>query len=374
MDASFEAKKISTSTKLLSLFKLCDKNSDGLLDRSEFDLIVKALQAISPNSFEDCHADAVLSAFDKNGDGYIDYNEFIQWVMEDPIDEAAKPATVGLMKSAHMFLQPIEEARMERECFFELRKDENSVVIQDMGFSSLSDPHLLVVSMGSSSTQAYDCTGFAASASLGTSVFNEEALERLERALAQSGQTYTHVLMINSIGYSMTDLDPCLLDLEKLVERLDSKAKSGVKGADITKKSAHWMLATLRSVAPKAKIQVHNRAKDPTTKRSKFPQLLNDFSEALAAGRCIGSDITYDAIVDWGGKSYKVFVNSKRIGTEVMDANSRLCVGGQVDRKQLKEAIGEIESFVLNQVPSAKRILIAQTGKARELALKEQSS
>eukprot|EP00971_Amphidinium_carterae_P190448 3779713-Amphidinium_carterae.1 len=40
-----------------------------------------------------------------------------------------------------------------------------------------------------------------------------------------------------------------------------------------------------REVAlPVASVHVLNRAKDPVTKRHKYPQVINDFSEALAHG------------------------------------------------------------------------------------------
>jgi len=78
-----------------------------------------------------------------------------------------------------------------------------------------------------------------------------------------------------------------------------------------------------------------------------------------------------DAVVDWGGSSFKVYVNGKRIGTELMDANALLCEGGRLNRSRAKEAIREIKLFVLRLLPDAGRIFIAQTGKAREIAVRD---
>ena len=56
-----------------------------------------------------------------------------------------------------------------------------------------------------------------------------------------------------------------------------------------------------------------------------------------------------------------------------MDANGFLCEGGLLQWERLREAIGEIEASVqalLRQQGSEQRkVLIAQTGQARELAL-----
>lgn len=80
-------------------------------------------------------------------------------------------------------------------------------------------------------------------------------------------------------------------------------------------------------------------------------------------------------IVDWGGSSYKVFLDGKRIGTELMDANAFLCEGGQLHRERLPDAIKEIEASVCallrREGSEHTKVLIAQTGQARELALEE---
>lgn len=59
-------------------FDFFDKNSDGIISRSEFIELVDVLfeeRALGESS-------AILRAFDVNGDGMIDYSEFASLVRE----------------------------------------------------------------------------------------------------------------------------------------------------------------------------------------------------------------------------------------------------------------------------------------------------
>ena len=77
--------------------------------------------------------------------------------------------------------------------------------------------------------------------------------------------------------------------------------------------------------------------------------------------------------MDWGGASFKVFLKGQKIGSERMDANELLCSSGKLDNKRLQELIQQIEAKVTKlleeqeDVPAACKVLIAQTGRAREL-------
>merc|ERR1711974_466162 len=87
----------------------------------------------------------------------------------------------------------------------------------------------------------------------------------------------------------------------------------------------------------------------------------------------------HDVVVDWGGNSFKVFIGGTRVCTEVLDANSTLCNNGVLQWDKLETLINIIEKRVLalgrSKLPGNRRntILIAQTGKARELALQDQT-
>jgi len=356
---------------ILEVFRLADKNGDGMIDRVEFSILMTKLQRLTSRNLDIAYIDKVLAAFDANGDGCIDYAEFVAWAMRDL---RAPPAVqTGGLLTTHTFLTPREEARMERETLWNIRAVDNARVLRDACLERLDDPSLLVLSVGSSSTQAYDARGVALSFPVGTNCFNAAALSRFEPEIAAAcpaGAKYERVLLINSIGYFLTASDPCLVDLAYLVAQLSTRQEVA---ADCVNATAQGLFDVLRSAFPRASLQVYNRAKDPETKRHKYPQIRNDFCESLALGRGFDniSGVNYDVIVDWGGKSFKVFFRGARVGTEVMDANSFLCEEGHLYRDRVKKAVRAIEASVLRIVPAAKSILIAQTGRAREVALAE---
>ena len=126
--------------------------------------------------------------------------------------------------------------------------------------------------------------------------------------------------------------------------------------------------ASLERALPKAEKKVLSRHKG--IKGYQCAQLINDFSVALAEGAL--AEHAADVIVDWGGASFKVFLKGRRIGSERMDANELLCSSGELDKKRLQELIQQIETKVnklLEQepLPTDCKVLIAQTGRAREL-------
>jgi len=337
--------------QLKGCFEVLDSNKDGTLSPEEMRPLLDALAV--PDDF----AELVMKAFDTDGNGNIDYREFVSWIMAEP-DVAAGTDDLNAL---HFFVQPDQEANMEKETLWNLRRVENDQCLCNCGFPKLSDPGLLVLSVGSSSTQVYDSSRLSASFPLGTQTFTEAALQKLLVAVTEPpAGTYTHVLLVNSIGYCLSHTDPEVVDLAELAARMDSQQGSVpdlVRGFN-----------SLTTVLKDARICVHNRAKDPTTKKYKFPQLVNDFSVALAAGR-LRPDEKFDAVVDWGGASYKIFVGGKRVSSEVFDANRWLCAGSTLDWARHVDALSRIKRHVLSVVPSARTILVAQTGKPRELAL-----
>jgi len=340
-----------------------DSNGDGYIDKDELYFLLDRVGTFKKAKWSNLHEtlDKLLAGLDTNSDGFVDIQEFIDWVLLD----TRASGTSQSLQVKHVFLSAEDEARMERIALFELESKENNDILVRAGLGELTDPKRLLLSVGSSSTQAYDAKGLTLSVPTGTKVANAGALQELISAIQRAGRTYEQILLINSIGYFVEPTDPALVALDELARR-DPDGP------------AHRFNEALVKAFPKASMRIYNRAKDPGTKRYKFPQLSNDFSLSLtkACGLPMGVlDFHPDIIVDWGGSSYKVFIDGKRIGTEVMDANSFLCEGGILHRERIPQAIKEIECSVMALLEMEgldtfmKKVLIAQTGKARELAL-----
>ncbi|CAE7298547.1 unnamed protein product, partial [Symbiodinium sp. KB8] len=264
--------------------------------------------------------------------------------------------TATQLSFQHIFLSPEEEAALERRTLFQAKKDHNEKALLEYGLScGLSSGRLLILSVGSSSTQAYDASGLSFSVHAGTKVCSREALLELEQKLRAEGQDYECVLLINSIGFAVKPEITQLVDLKDLEE---SPELPGVPA----------LRASLERALPKAEKKVLSRHKG--IKGYQCAQLINDFSVALAEGAL--AEHAADVIVDWGGASFKVFLKGRRIGSERMDANELLCSSGELDKKRLQELIQQIETKVnklLEQepLPTDCKVLIAQTGRAREL-------
>lgn len=354
---------------VLELFQKYDANSDGYISKDELGSLLAVLDKAGSLEFDGI--DSMLKALDRNGDGLVDIEEFVDWVMHAGVAEKIEETEDQLsrLRHAHAFLTPQDEADMERCTLWHLRADENSSILAESGLCSLNDPSLLMMSVGSSSTQCYDTQGFAMSVPVGNNIGDPQGYRTLTDALINRGVNYSQVILMNSIGYSLTTDDPRLLDLSELSTRAAAEGKATISD----------LYAALHEALPSAKLQVYNRSKDPTTKRYKHPQLVNDWSQALVSEHgqsfctkaCGGECPALDAIVDWGGGSYKVYAGGKRLGTELMEANGKLCEGGVLRKERFPEAIRGIKLFVLKLLPEAQYVMIAQTGHARELAMRE---
>ncbi|CAE7772716.1 SYRV3 [Symbiodinium sp. CCMP2456] len=351
---------------LHQVLRRVDSNGDGYIDKDELYYVLDRVGTFKKAKWSNLHEtlDRLLAGLDTNGDGFVDVDEFLDWVLLDKTEVSS----LHTLQTRHIFLSAEDEARMERIALFDLECQENNGILAQAGLCELTDPKLLLLSVGSSSTQAYDAAGLSVSVPTGTKVVNGQALQDLISGIKQPALAYQEIVLINSIGYSLKPNDPVLVDLKELATR--SPAQS----------AAQRFHVALKEAFPLAQTRVYNRAKDPQTKRYKFPQLLNDFSLSLTKGCGLPEesfDFHPDIIVDWGGSSYKVFMDGKRIGTEVMDANAFLCDGDTLLRDRLPIAVKEIEACVLallqREMPERsahKKVLIAQTGKARELAMR----
>eukprot|EP00746_Dinoflagellata_sp_MGD_P149341 gnl/MRDRNA2_/MRDRNA2_81387_c0_seq2.p1 gnl/MRDRNA2_/MRDRNA2_81387_c0~~gnl/MRDRNA2_/MRDRNA2_81387_c0_seq2.p1 ORF type:complete len:932 (+),score=160.01 gnl/MRDRNA2_/MRDRNA2_81387_c0_seq2:129-2924(+) len=75
MESSYEEEKL----RILELFKRWDKNSDGRLDREELRALLFKLGVASETD-----ANSMMEAADKNKDGFISIEEFINWALPGP--------------------------------------------------------------------------------------------------------------------------------------------------------------------------------------------------------------------------------------------------------------------------------------------------
>lgn len=69
-----------TQTMIVDTFKKFDQNQDGKIS---FDELKRVLQVISNGQFSGDEIKALLNAADANQDGFISYEEFVQWVTKD---------------------------------------------------------------------------------------------------------------------------------------------------------------------------------------------------------------------------------------------------------------------------------------------------
>lgn len=61
--------------ELREIFLHYDDNGNGVIDRGEFRALLEALDA----QLSDAEVDAGLRAVDENGNGKIEFDEFIEW-------------------------------------------------------------------------------------------------------------------------------------------------------------------------------------------------------------------------------------------------------------------------------------------------------
>mmetsp|Transcript_60563 Transcript_60563/g.136265 ORF Transcript_60563/g.136265 Transcript_60563/m.136265 type:complete len:374 (+) Transcript_60563:64-1185(+) len=348
--------------KIVQAFRRCDLNGDGIIDRDELRPVLEhVFQASKKRAVKSSDIEMMLTAFDTNGDGHIDYEEFVKWATSAcnaPLEDVGKGEPV--VDVTHVFITPQDEAEMEKETLWKLHKEENNKLLSKAGLEQLDSPALAILSVGSASTQAYDAADLAISVPVGTKVTDESGFKKLTAALKE--KAYEQVVMINSIGYLLKETDPNLVALDTLASRVGEVSV------------AHGLWKALEEALPKAKLFVYNRAK-AQNKRYLYPQLQNDWTESLALGHKLAklqSQDTrpFDVIVDWGGASFKVYSGGKRIGTEPMDANGTLCSGDTLHSDLHQKALRDIERYVQASVPQARHVLIAQTGLAREIALR----
>jgi len=75
------------SDKVMATYKRFDSNGDGVIDRDELKML---LQVLDSGSFSDEETEKFLDSVDDNGDGKIQFEEFLRWVMDGEGSEVAK--------------------------------------------------------------------------------------------------------------------------------------------------------------------------------------------------------------------------------------------------------------------------------------------
>lgn len=76
LNAEEVKKHKGTSDKLIAMFKKYDKNGDGTMSKQEMTGVFKALD----KKLSDVEIEVAFSSADRNSDGKIDVEEFIQWI------------------------------------------------------------------------------------------------------------------------------------------------------------------------------------------------------------------------------------------------------------------------------------------------------
>ena len=73
----------NSKEELLEAFKVFDKNNDGFIDREELKRVMNALD----QEVTDQEAEEMINKCDINGDGKVDYHEFVNMMTHDEIFE-----------------------------------------------------------------------------------------------------------------------------------------------------------------------------------------------------------------------------------------------------------------------------------------------
>lgn len=76
--SSDEEARSATQRMIVDTFRTFDANGDGIITRCE---LASVLQLLDQGKYDEKTVDIVLGAADTNGDGRINYEEFVQWVM-----------------------------------------------------------------------------------------------------------------------------------------------------------------------------------------------------------------------------------------------------------------------------------------------------
>lgn len=89
--SSEEEARSATQKMIVDTFRTFDANGDGIITRCE---LASVLQLLDQARYDEKTVDIVLGAADRNGDGLINYEEFVQWVMASKPQVADSKSTL----------------------------------------------------------------------------------------------------------------------------------------------------------------------------------------------------------------------------------------------------------------------------------------
>lgn len=71
-----------SETMIRDVFRRSDKNGDGVLSKQELKWALRSIKVNGTQAFHADEVDRVLTLIDSNGDGVVQYNEFVDWMMD----------------------------------------------------------------------------------------------------------------------------------------------------------------------------------------------------------------------------------------------------------------------------------------------------
>lgn len=75
---------MTDAERIISTFKRFDADNNGIIERND---LLRVLAKLEPGKVDESIIDDMLGSMDKNGDGKINYNEFVEWIMESESKE-----------------------------------------------------------------------------------------------------------------------------------------------------------------------------------------------------------------------------------------------------------------------------------------------
>ena len=82
MGKKVQTEKGETEETLAEVFRVFDLDGSGYIDRTELLTIFNSLQTNSFRAPPEAFVDALMKDADKNGDGKVDYNEFVKVMLD----------------------------------------------------------------------------------------------------------------------------------------------------------------------------------------------------------------------------------------------------------------------------------------------------
>ena len=98
-----EPKKQGTAEDYIDAFRVFDKNGDGFISAAELRHIVTNLG----DTMMDEEADDLINSADVDGDGMINYEEFVRTMLDDSPGETVQPQAAGSSPSFSLLISAL---------------------------------------------------------------------------------------------------------------------------------------------------------------------------------------------------------------------------------------------------------------------------